>query len=259
MFRLPLLATLTLLVGAPSLPQPAARPAAAAEARSYRPIEAIRWTYDDESFRGDSSWQLRFRHDRSSSSIGPDESPDVRRIVDTITHAASGEAVSFTLVRDAGSIACTGRAQAGGRGSGTCRFDPDNRFAGELARRGIAPEDSDDMFGLTLVDAHLALVDGLVDMGYRFDNADDLIAVAALGVSPAYAGELRNAGLKVDALDDLVAARALKVDAAWLGEMARAGYPDLDVNQAIQMRALGVTPDYARKMTRVLHAVGEIE
>ena len=74
MFRLPLLATLTLLVGAPSLPQPAPRPAVATVAHSYRPIEAIRWTYDDESFRGDSSWQLRFRHDRSSSSIGPSPS-----------------------------------------------------------------------------------------------------------------------------------------------------------------------------------------
>jgi hypothetical protein len=49
------------------------------------------------------------------------------------------------------------------------------------------------------------------------------------------------------------------VDAAWLGDMARAGYPDLTIGQAIQMRALGVTPDYAVRMARVLHAVGEIQ
>ncbi len=80
-----------------------------------------------------------------------------------------------------------------------------------------------------------------------------------LGVSPAYVSDLRQAGLKVDELGDLIAAKALKVDGQWLGEMARAGYPDLAVGKAIQMRALGVTPDYATKMARVLHAVGEIQ
>lgn len=259
MIRLTLLAALTLLVGAPSLPQPAARPAAAAQARVYRPIEAIRWSYDDEGSHGRSSWQLRFRHDHSNSSFGADDDPELQRIVDTIAHTAQGQGVSFRITHEAGTVACTGQAESGGRARGTCRFDPDNRFAAELARRGLAPEDSDDMLALTLVDARIALVDGLVDQGYRFEEADDLIAVAALGVSPAYAGELRGAGLKVDKLDDLVAARALHVDAAWLGEMARAGYPNLDVEQAIQMRALGVTPDYARKMARVLRAVGEIE
>jgi hypothetical protein len=78
-------------------------------------------------------------------------------------------------------------------------------------------------------------------------------------VSPAYAGELRGAGLRVENLDDLVAARALHVDAAWLGEMAQAGYPGLKIEQAIQMRALGVTSDYAKRMSRVLSALGEIE
>jgi hypothetical protein len=128
MFRLPLLATLTLLVGAPSLTQPAARPAAVAEARTYRPIEAIRWTYDDESFPGGSSWQLRFKHDHSSSSIGPDDSADVQRIVDTLSHAGSGEAVSFSLSREAGALAGTGRAQSGGRGGSRprARAGPDH-------------------------------------------------------------------------------------------------------------------------------------
>ena len=78
-------------------------------------------------------------------------------------------------------------------------------------------------------------------------------------MTPAYAEELRAAGLRTGQLGDLIAARALKVDAAWLGDMARAGYPDLTIGQAIQMRALGVTPDYATRMAKVLHAIGEIQ
>jgi hypothetical protein len=259
MNRLPVLAALTLLVAAPSMPEPATPPTAAAAARIYRPIETIRWRYGDQNTHQGSSWQLSFEHDRSASTLGPDKSPDLTQVADAIRHTSVGQAVSFTVNREAGSLSCTGRAEAVGRGSGTCRFRPDSHFAAELARRGIAPEDSDDMLGLTLVDARLASVDGLVEQGYRFERADDLIAVAALGVSPSYAGELRTAGLEVAELDDLVAARALRVDAAWLGQMARAGYPKLKVEQAIQMRALGVTPDYAMKMSRVLRTVGEIE
>lgn len=259
MIRTALLAALTLLVAAPTLPQSAERAASAAAARSYRPIETIRWSYGDERYPGGTHEQLRFKYDRSNSSIGSDDDPQVRSVIRAIAQAAPGQAISFSLAREAGTIACRGRAEASGRAGGTCRFDPANGFATELARRGIAPKDSDGLLALTLVDAHLAALDGLAGQGFRFDDAGDLIAVSALGVTPAYAGELRAAGLKVDELANLIAAKALKIDAQWLGEMARAGYPGLAVGQAIQMRALGITPAYAMRMARVLRAVGEIQ
>jgi hypothetical protein len=139
-------------------------------------------------------------------------------------------------------LACGGRAEEGGRASGTCRFDPDQAFAARLVRHGIAAEDSDAMLSLTLVDARIATVNGLAAQGFRFQNAGELIAVSALGVTPGYAGDLRAAGLHVDTIDDLIAARALKIDARWLADMARAGYPDLAVGKAIQMRALASRP-----------------
>lgn len=259
MIRTPLLAALTLLVAAPSLPQSAARPVPVAEARAYRPIETIRWTYDDKSYPGGSSRQLRFKHDKSNSSVDPRSNPDVQGVIDTIAHAAPGQTISFHLDREAGILACSGHATGNGEGSGTCRFDPDSGFAAGLARRGIAPGDSDDLLALTLVNAHMANVDALTGDGFHFDNSGELIAVSALGVNPDYVSDLRQAGLKVDELGDLIAAKALKVDGQWLGEMARAGYPGLAVGKAIQMRALGVTPDYAMKMARMLHAVGEIQ
>jgi hypothetical protein len=259
MFRTPILAALTLLVAAPSLPQPAARHLAAERSRTYQSIERIRWTNDDESFHGDSSRQLRFIRDRSNSSISAKGDPEVERIIDTIANSEPGQDIAFSLAREAGTLACAGKAEDGARGSGTCRFDPNDRYAAELARRGIAPDDSDDMMGLTLVDAHLATVDALTSQGLHFGDAGELIAVSALGVTPSYANDLRQAGLHIDAIGDLIAARALKIDAQWLGEMAQAGYPHLEVGKAIQMRALGVTPDYAMKMARVLRTVGEIQ
>ncbi|MGZ3259567.1 MAG: hypothetical protein ACXU6Q_10330 [Croceibacterium sp.] len=259
MIRTPLLAALTLLVAAPSLPQSAARPVPVAEARAYRPIETIRWTYNEETHPGGSSRQLRFKHDKSNSNVDPRSDPDVQRVIDAIAQAAPGQDMSFYLNQEAGTLACSGHATGNGEGVGTCRFDPDNGFAAGLARRGIGPDDSDDLLALTLVNAHMANVDALTGDGFHFDNSGELIAVLALGVSPTYVSDLRQAGLRVDKLGDLIAAKALKVDGQWLGEMAQAGYPDPAIGKAIQMRALGVTPDYAMKMARVLHTVGEIQ
>jgi hypothetical protein len=258
MLRLLSLAALTLLTASPTLPQ---TPSSARQAatKAYPAIGNIHWSYADATSPGASTDQVRFTHDGMNTSFGSDEAPLIMGEQATASLNSPGEAVSFAVVREAGTLACTGRVESAGRASGTCRFDPDERFTAELTRRGLPPEDSDEVLALALVDAHVASVDGLVAQGFRFEKADDLVAVAALEVSPAYARELHDAGLTIDDLDDLVAAKAVKVDAGWLGEMARAGYPNLDVGEAIQMRALGVTPDYAMKMARVLRAVGEIE
>jgi hypothetical protein len=262
MFRTPFVAAIALLAASPTLPR-AAEPAAAATPRhAYAAIEKVRWTYGEETYRGGLHRQLRFSRDERghfNSSVGPDDAADAQAAIAAIERAHPGDAIAFSLTREAGTLACSGRAEDGGRASGACRFDPDQGFAAGLARRGIAPDDGDDLLALTLVDARLATVDGLTADGFRFDGAGDLIAVTALGVSPAYSDQLRGAGLRIDELGDLIAAKALKIDAQWLGDMARAGYSNLAVGQAIQMRALGVTPEYAMKMGRVLHAVHELE
>jgi hypothetical protein len=258
MYRSITLATLALFAAAPTLSQ-TAQTAHQAAARAYRALDDIRWSYDEESSPGHSTNQLRLTRDGMNTGFGSDEARRLMGELATASLASPGEAVSFTVVRDAGALACSGRVERQGHASGSCRFDPDERFIRALAGRGLPPEDSEEVLSLALVDAHIASVDGLVAQGYRFEKADDLVAVAALDVTPAYAGELRDAGLKVGALDDLVASKALGVDASWLREMAQAGYPHLDFDRAIQMRALGVTPEYAMKMTRVLRAVGEIE
>jgi hypothetical protein len=259
MFRNPFIAAAALLAAAPTLPH-GAEPAAVAARHAYPTIERVGWSYGDTSFHAGPSDQLRFFRDSDyNSSSGPADSADVKAIIAAIAQAGPGDPVSFTLAREAGALTCAGRAEGGGRASGTCRFDPEEGFAAALARHGIAPRDSEEMLGLTLVHAHLAAVEGLTAAGFRFGDVGELIAVSALDVTPAYADELRGAGLKVDELGDLIAAKALKIDGQWLGKMARAGYPNLAVGQAIQMRALGVTPEYAIKMGRVLRAVHEIE
>ncbi len=260
MIRTPILAALTLFAAAPVAHHSAAERDRPAATRSYRAIERVHWSYRDETVPGGQSRrQLRFSHAQSSSSLGVDDSADARSIAASLEGAHAGDPVSFALVREAGALACAGRAEGSGRAAGSCRLDPDEGFVAGLVNRGLVPEDSDELLALTLVDAHLATADGLAGQGFELADAGDLIAVCALGVTAAYARELRAAGLQPGDLGDLIAARALKIDSAWLHAMAGAGYPNLAMGQAIQMRALGVTPDYAMRVGRVLRAVGQIE
>lgn len=259
MIRTPILAALTLLTAAPSTPQSATPSPVEAPMQSYPVLERIDWTYGADTSHGTHAPQLRFSHEGSMSSFGTDKVPEIASELAATSLASPGEAVSFSLAREAGALACTGRVLGAGRAAGTCRFDPNERYVAELARRDLFPEDSKELLVLALVDGRIALVDGLMRLGYGFEDVDDLIAAGALEVTPAFAEGLRDAGLVVDDLDDLIAARALGLDAEWLMAMARAGYPDLEIEQAIQMRALGVTPGYAQRMSRVLSALGEVQ
>ena len=74
-------------------------------------------------------------------------------------------------------------------------------------------------------------------------------------MTPGFARALRDAGLVIDDTDNLIAAKAVGVDPAWLQGKTEAGYANLHADQAIQMRALDITPDYARKMSRVIAAL----
>lgn len=222
---------------------------------AYPPIEDIDWTYGDEAH--DKSGRPTFRLSRNghmSSFDGTEAAAFMGERV-TASLASPGEAVSFTVPREAGSISCRGTVIAMGRASGTCRFDPDQAFVAQLQARKLTPDDSDKLLVLALVDARMAPVDDLSREGFEIAGVDTVIALAALDVTPEFARALREGGLVLTETDDLIAAKAVGVDPAWLQGMAEAGYAGLDADRAIQMRALDITPQYARKMSRVMAAL----
>jgi len=220
-------------------------------------IDDIEWSYRAASGpHGDP--MLRLEREGMNASFDAQDLPEIMAAL-AASSGRSGEGAAFSVVREAGALACAGRVTALGTAQGTCRFDPDEGFLAALAARGLHPEDVGEMLGLALVDARLASVDALSRDGYRLEDVGALMAVAALGVTPAFVAELRDAGLVVTEVDDLVAARAVEVDAAWVREMAGAGYANLGIEKAIELKAMGVTPDYARRMTRVMRAMEGVE
>ena len=219
------------------------------------PIEDIAWSYGESQRFSPGRDTLQFTREGQMSSFDGTEAADILGERVTASLASPGEAVSFSVGREAGVLACTGTVVAVGRASGTCRFDPDAGFADALRQRGLPPEDGEQMFVLALVDARLASVDALSREGFAFDDVDTVVAISALEVTPVFARALRDAGLAIDDTENLIAAKAVGIDPVWLQGMAEAGYANLDVDEAIQMRALDITPDYARKMSRVIAAL----
>src|SRR5205085_7637842 len=115
-------------------------------------------------------------------------------------------------------LICSGSVTETGRAAGTCRFDPDDGFVRALAARNVEL-DRDDLLGLTLVDAHVASVDGLKQAGFRVADSGELMTVSALQVTPEFAAGLKTAGLEIDDLDNLVSARPVVVEAEWLSAL----------------------------------------
>jgi len=253
MSRLPLIAALALCATAGTLAY--ARDLSGSAAAE--PLDGIAWSYQPAK-APQTGPLLQLTREGMTSTFDPEELPEIMAALAAVPDQP-GAATAFSLLREAGTLACSGQATGGGRAGGTCRFDPDERFLAGLAERNLQPEDGEDVLALALVDAKLASVDGLSREGFRLEDADQLMAVSALDVSPAFAGELREAGLVAKDVEDLVAARALEIDAAWVRGMAEAGYPNLGLEKAIQLRALDVTPDYARRMTRVMRGMERVE
>lgn len=231
------LALLSMLAAAAPTPMPAV-------AAEPFVLTDVRWEALPPDGAGDAP-RLGIQYRRSNSDVAIDGSrPEFAEARAAL--GGSAGPLSFSVVHEAGTLACSGRLERAWDGEGTCRFTADPGFESALAGRGIALERRDETLAMLMVDATIALADGLAGAGLKLDESDNLIAAAALHVTPAYVRDLRDAPLAIDAVDDAIACRALGVDGAYVRGLVAAGYAGLTTDQVVSMKALGVTPDYAR-------------
>ena len=192
---------------------------------------------------------VRVSHKGSSSDLSLDTARAALVPARIALQGAAGP-VAFTMVHEAGTLACTGTLVRAFEGTGRCRFTSDPAFEAALAARGLAPERRSDMLAMLLVDATIALADGLTEAGVKPKDTDDLIAAAALEVTPAYVRDLQSEALVLTEVEDAIACKALGVDGAYVRGLAAAGYRKLSADDVVGMKALGVTGEYAQAMNR---------
>lgn len=208
-------------------------------------MTAIEW----KATPGKSQPHLRVSHKGSTSDLSLDTRRDALAPARLALQGSAGP-VAFTVEHEAGTLACSGTLTRAFEGTGRCRFTSAPAFEAALASRGLVPDRRNDMLAMLMVDATIALADGLTDAGVKPKDADDLIAAAALEVTPAYVRDLKSEALVLTDVDDAIACKALGVDGAYVRGLAAAGYRKLSADDVVGMKALGVTGDYAMAMNR---------
>lgn len=224
--------------------------------------------------------QLRLSY-RTANSRSDDSRPIALADLQGLTAAqlaAPAGPVRFRIARDAGALDCDGMMR-NGRGSGDCRFTPNQTYAGELARRGIARPTADQQFKLTLRGGDLVVADELIRQGYQTPSVSQLVETGIFGIDVAFLRAIDAAGYRVGSVSKLVQMKIHGVTPAYIGELAaigpayrklpvdaliemrihdvtsqrlaafaRAGYPNLARAQIVSMAIHGVSPDYVKQM-----------
>jgi hypothetical protein len=161
---------------------------------------------------------------------------------------SAGTHSQFKLVRDAGTFVCDGWF-SGGKGSGAFDFQADQKFAAELAKRGVGTPTAEQQFRLAMADTSLEFVDSLKAAKYEFDM-EDLIRTVNHGVTATYVKEINALGYKPSTLQGLIRMRDHGVTPQYVKAIQASGLKDLPEEQVVRLRDHGVTPDYIQELSQ---------
>ena len=166
----------------------------------------------------------------------------------------SGGPVKFSLVREAGTIACEGTFE-NGKGVGTFRFTANPAFISGMKSRGFDFEkaekswgderDSDNkLFSAAALNVTTALADDLLSVGLVRLDVEDLFKAAIFKVDSKFAREMKASGFPNLDMEDLVKARIFKIDAQFVTQVMQMGYANQSFEDLVKMRIFKVTPEF---------------
>src|SRR5882724_8076865 len=120
--------------------------------------------------------------------------------------SGSGSAVSFQVVREAGTLNCEGWFKEG-KGSGSFTFVSNQRFAAEMKSLGYEQLSDEKLFAMRIHGAGPEFIKAMKDEGYDQVPVDNLVAMRIHGVKPEFIGDLKSLGYEHPPIDQLVAMR----------------------------------------------------
>ena len=164
--------------------------------------------------------------------------------------------VSFSLVREAGTIQCEGTF-TNGKGSGTFRFTPNYAFADAMKSRGFdfgkpnkqGQVDLDQkLFAATTINVTTAFADDLKSANFGPLDVDDLVKAVIFKITPQFMAEMKATGFPELGMEELVKARIFKVDANYVRQVHEMGFASSDFEQLVKFRIFKVTPEYLTEL-----------
>jgi len=158
--------------------------------------------------------------------------------------------VSFTLVRDAGTMSFTGQFD-GQQGFGHFHFQPADGYFNALQQMGV--EDTEDRRQLSFFMANVKkeYADMVVHNGYPHISGRMLISFSAMHIDKEFIQYWHSSGLQdMDEPRTLITLKAQNIDKAYVEEMKAAGYDHLSARELSSMKAMHITGAYVRAMGR---------
>ncbi len=208
--------------------------------------------------RGGSSFSFAVDYRRGDTELRYDRSYPMGAFGSTFRGVTKDDllgngSVRFDVVRQEGTLACSGTA-LGGSASGDFTYVLDPAFAGALARRGVTGAlSADAQRDWLLEDADVdGLVDALAAVSAPAPSFDLLRRAFDHGVNANYVRSLAAAGVRVG-LDEAVRLADHGVTARYLGGLAQNGY-HVTPDQAVELADHGVTVHYIEHLRQAGYA-----
>ena len=164
-----------------------------------------------------------------------------------------GGPVTFSLVREAGTIVCEGSFQ-NGKGSGTFRFTRNSAFVSAMKSRGFDFEaesswnkghlSEDKVFTAAALNVTTVLADDLLSAGFGKLRVDDLFKATIFKIDSAFMREMKATGFPNMGMEELVKARIFKIDAEFVRQATRMGFDKEPFESLVKMRIFKVTPEF---------------
>lgn len=222
--------------------------AAAGAARAAAPIGGT-WSLEPSATPGAVHFSIRTSDAHGGSNVSSSFSitPAELGLSDSQIHS-SGAHVTFTLVREAGSIACQGSI-ANGNGGGPFTFTPSPAYAAAMASLGVGSLTPQDQLVGAVLDISTAYVRSLAAAGYPHLSFANLTTFRALKIDDAYVRAMRAAFATHDLPpSQLTPLKALDVTPEYLAGMENAGCPIATSSEAIRLKALHIDAAYVKRV-----------
>jgi hypothetical protein len=159
--------------------------------------------------------------------------------------------VRFTVVRQEGTIVCTGRA-GGGKAEGEFTFTLDPGFTNQLASRGVGTVSPERQMEWLFENADaLGMLDYFKSQAYPVPSVDLLSRVFEHGVTMQYVRDLAAVGLHALTVEQLVRAVDHGVRPRAIAEFQAYGFTNLTLEEAIGLSDHGVTPAFLRGLAQM--------
>jgi len=171
--------------------------------------------------------------------------------------ARSGDRVTFTLGRPAGSFAFDGRGTME-RAAGSYRFTPSAEFRSQIERLGFKEVDDRALFVFAMDNLSIADVKQLQGLVANALDTPQLVRLINHGAGVRYIQAMNDAGFRKLESDEYRRARDHGVSAEFVAEMTALGVK-VPLAELVRLRDHGVSADYVRQMRAAGLDVGHEE